>query len=87
VGFHVLDELVQNLQKEKTPIEETLNEGSTFVFIIYSLCYLQTGVSNVPHCVLEGPNDRVKYQLELCRRNIQECWEAMVVHRLKKIQF
>jgi len=32
----------------------------------------QPGVGDVPHRVLQSPDDRVQHQLELCRRNGQE---------------
>ena len=42
----------------------------------------QTGVSHVAHGVLEGPDDGVQHQLELCRGYAEECFEAVGVDRL-----
>ena len=33
---------------------------------------VQAGVSHIAHGVFERPDDRVKHQLELCRRDVQQ---------------
>jgi hypothetical protein len=43
---------------------------------------LQTCIRDIPHGVLERPDDGVQYQLELSWRDVEERGEAMVVHRL-----
>ena len=45
-----------------------------------------TGVGHVPHGVLEGPDDGVQDQLELGRRDGQECREAVGIDGLKQVE-
>jgi len=35
--------------------------------------YRETSIRDIPHCVFEGPYDRVQHQLELLRRDGQKC--------------
>lgn len=44
----------------------------------------QSSVGDITHCMLKCPNDRVKDQFELSRRNIQKCFKAMHIDRLQK---
>lgn len=45
---------------------------------------LEAGVSDVPHRVLECPDDAVQHQLELRGRDVEESGEAVVVNRLEQ---
>lgn len=45
---------------------------------------LEAGVGDVPHCVLEGPDDGVEDKLELSGWYAEERWEAVVVYGLQQ---
>ena len=47
---------------------------------------VQSRVGHVTHCVLERPDDRIKDQLELGRRDRKERVEAIQVHCLKEYE-
>lgn len=45
-----------------------------------------TSVSNVPHGVLEGPDDGVQHQFKLGRGDSQECRETVRVYSLEQVE-
>lgn len=48
-----------------------LKDGCRQMSIVLTV---QTSVGNIPHGVLESPDDRVDDQLELSRRNLQKSY-------------